>query len=144
VKFPASQNASANANTLDDYEEGDFTPVFLIGGTTNVGNGAGNYTKIGRIVYWNITFYNTVWTRSGTGDITVSGFPFASANSLSGGTGGGAYFQYKFIFPNNTWLASGSNSTIQTLFSGGGPVQGSSLSASGFLFEQLTGWYIAT
>ena len=27
VAFPASQSASADANTLDDYEEGAFTPT---------------------------------------------------------------------------------------------------------------------
>ena len=27
IKFPSTQNASADANTLDDYEEGTFTPV---------------------------------------------------------------------------------------------------------------------
>ena len=30
-KFPASQNASTNANTLDDYEEGTFTAGIAFG-----------------------------------------------------------------------------------------------------------------
>lgn len=27
IVFPATQNASSNANTLDDYEEGTWTPT---------------------------------------------------------------------------------------------------------------------
>jgi hypothetical protein len=51
VAFPATQVASANANTLDDYEEGTWTPnqgsgLTLVGTFTS----SGIYTKIGRIV----------------------------------------------------------------------------------------------
>jgi hypothetical protein len=34
IAFPATQSASAGANTLDDYEEGDWTPVLTFGGGT--------------------------------------------------------------------------------------------------------------
>ena len=52
IKFPATQNASSNANTLDDYEEGTWTPT-QGSGLTVVGafSSAGKYTKIGRQVY---------------------------------------------------------------------------------------------
>src|SRR3990167_5794145 len=40
IKFPATQVLSADANTLDDYEEGTFTPT-ISGGTTA---GAGTYS----------------------------------------------------------------------------------------------------
>lgn len=53
ITFPATQNASSNANTLDDYEEGTWTPTvnFDIGGTGIVyGTRQGTYTKIGRVV----------------------------------------------------------------------------------------------
>jgi hypothetical protein len=50
IKFPATQVASGDANTLDDYEEGTWTP------TTNQTAGTytaqhGYYTKIGRFVH---------------------------------------------------------------------------------------------
>jgi hypothetical protein len=54
ITFPATASASSDANTLDDYEEGTFTPVL-----TGVGGSAGsyaavqadgNYTKIGNLV----------------------------------------------------------------------------------------------
>jgi len=53
ITFPATQSASADANTLDDYEEGTWTPTlnFDIGGTGIVyGTRQGTYTKIGRVV----------------------------------------------------------------------------------------------
>lgn len=82
IKFPASQNASADANTLDDYEEGTWTP--RIDGTTAAGVGtysvqAGTYTKIGRAV----TAYGlVVWSaHTGTGNMLLAGLPFTAANN---------------------------------------------------------------
>ena len=51
VTFPATQSASTDANTLDDYEEGTWTPT--LGTLTQVGgtlSSSGRYTKIGRSV----------------------------------------------------------------------------------------------
>ena len=52
ITFPATQSASSDANTLDDYEEGTWTPT-QGSGLTVVGafSSAGKYTKIGRQVY---------------------------------------------------------------------------------------------
>jgi len=51
ITFPATQLASSNANTLDDYEEGTWTPA-QGAGLTVVGaySSSGQYTKIGRSV----------------------------------------------------------------------------------------------
>jgi hypothetical protein len=51
IKFPATQVASADPNTLDDYEEGTWTPT-QGAGLTVVGTftSAGHYIKIGRQV----------------------------------------------------------------------------------------------
>jgi hypothetical protein len=59
ITFPATQSASADANTLDDYEEGTWTPTqanFTVSGTSTL---TGTYTKIGRVVYFNLSFANT-------------------------------------------------------------------------------------
>jgi hypothetical protein len=51
ITFPATQSASSNANTLDDYEEGTWTPVAAVSGfTTAIDTLLGTYTKIGRSV----------------------------------------------------------------------------------------------
>jgi hypothetical protein len=50
ITFPASQSASSNANTLDDYEEGTFTPTDVSGASLSLTNTSGIYTKIGNLV----------------------------------------------------------------------------------------------
>jgi len=72
ITFPATQSASSNANTLDDYEEGTFTPS-LGGNTTYYGRG-GTYTKVGNMVF--LEFYIEV-NSLGTGSAsTFDGLPF--------------------------------------------------------------------
>ena len=54
ITFPATQSASSDANTLDDYEEGTFTPLALgstTGGTASYTVQIGRYTKIGNRVF---------------------------------------------------------------------------------------------
>lgn len=88
VVFPATQNPSADANTLDDYEEGTFTPgISFGGGTTGITYAAqvGNYTKIGRMVV--AEFGVTLSAKgSSTGQAKITGLPVAAnASSLSTG-----------------------------------------------------------
>lgn len=72
VKFPAANGVFGDANTLDDYEEGTWTPS--LGGTSVLNFGSGDYTKIGRLVFFSFRLsVNTIGTGS-TG--TVSGLPF--------------------------------------------------------------------
>lgn len=83
IKFPATQSASADANTLDDYEEGTFTPVVQFGGASvgqTYGTQEGSYTKIGRQVFVRLYFK---FTSKGTsvGTATISGLPFAQAGT---------------------------------------------------------------
>jgi hypothetical protein len=82
IKFPATQNASADANTLDDYEEGTFTPtVTASSGTFTSVSGTGRYTKVGRQVF--ISGEVTI-TTAGTavGGILVT-LPFTNAASIA-------------------------------------------------------------
>jgi hypothetical protein len=79
VKFPATQNPSADVHTLDDYEEGTWTP--LVGGTATYTNQIGVYTKVGRLV---TVSCNLTIATIGTGSQSIiSGLPFPS-----NGTGG--------------------------------------------------------
>jgi len=64
INFPATQVASSDANTLDDYEEGTFTPtVSSVGGTGIVYvagvSDAGKYTKIGNLVRFTVNLSGT-------------------------------------------------------------------------------------
>jgi hypothetical protein len=78
IKFPATQVASADANTLDDYEEGTFTPTAVGGttaGTTTYTAQAGTYTKVGRMVTVNAVL--DISNMTGTGNIVIGGLPFS-------------------------------------------------------------------
>ena len=51
ITFPATQSASSNANTLDDYEEGTWTPTTVLNGfTQSISTITGSYTKTGNVV----------------------------------------------------------------------------------------------
>jgi hypothetical protein len=97
IQFPATAVASANANTLDDYEEGTVTATMApqTSGSLplNVSIQTLGYTKIGRLV--TITGLLRLATPSspvGT-FISVDNLPFVVASSLSvtlyGARGGG-------------------------------------------------------
>jgi hypothetical protein len=82
ITFPATQSASSNANTLDDYEEGTWTPTLGGTGSNPTGSGGGNnvghYVKVGRAVHVraNISFSAI---SGGSGNARISGLPFASS-----------------------------------------------------------------
>ncbi len=81
IVFPSTQVPSANANTLDDYEEGTWTPNLAFDGditgiTYNADYHEGTYTKIGNIFRF---VANIVLTskHDHTGTVTILGLPFA-------------------------------------------------------------------
>lgn len=85
LKFPATANASADANTLDDYEEGTFTPTVQFGGAAvdvTYGVQTGYYTKIGNRVFFDLQVTLTS-NGSSTGDFLIAGLPFSSANTTN-------------------------------------------------------------
>jgi hypothetical protein len=88
ITFPATQSASTNANTLDDYEEGTWTPA--IAGATTAGTytyeaarTGGRYTKVGNFVtVWGVVRINAI-TSAGTGSLLITGLPFAAGSGLA-------------------------------------------------------------
>lgn len=82
VAFPATQVASADANTLDDYEEGSFTPTLVSsgGGTPTYTTQVGRYVKVGsKVTVWGRVTLATKGTLA-AGTLTVESLPFTSAN----------------------------------------------------------------
>jgi hypothetical protein len=85
ITFPATQSASSDANTLDDYEEGTFTPSFGASTTnptiTYLSETQGKYTKIGNVVYVNARVTLNTYS-GGSGNLELRGLPFTvSSNS---------------------------------------------------------------
>jgi hypothetical protein len=119
ISFPATASASSDANTLDDYEEGTWTPAFT--GTSTAGSGsysfqAGSYTKVGRLV----TIYGGMQFSSGTGtgNLQISGLPFSSNNfgSISIVSSDNLAFTAGSTL---TGYSSGTNIQLQQIPSGG-------------------------
>ena len=86
--FPATQVTSADVNTLDDYEEGIFTPTitFTAGsGTVTYTTQLGQYTKIGNTVFFQLDI-ETSSIASRTGVVKIGGLPFANGANFSTAT----------------------------------------------------------
>jgi|694.fasta_scaffold120056_3 hypothetical protein len=77
ITFPATASLSTNANTLDDYEEGTWTPS--VGGDATYYAQGGSYTRIGNIVHISGTIVVNVLGTGSTSEI--SGLPFAATNA---------------------------------------------------------------
>jgi hypothetical protein len=145
VAFPATQVASSDANTLDDYEEGTFTPVIV--GTTSAGTGTytvqnGFYTKIGNQVFIAITIRWTAHT--GTGNMKITGLPFTSNGSGVNPATYTSYFTNIALTANNVPAALQDQGTseinLRQLPTGGGAATNVPMDTSGEI-EGLTGFY---
>jgi len=85
IQFPATAVDIADANNLDDYEEGTWTAGFTFGGG-NVGlvmsQSTGKYTKIGRKVTC-IGYIALSNKGSSAGFVRLTGLPFTIFNNLA-------------------------------------------------------------
>jgi hypothetical protein len=77
ITFPATQVPSADANTLDDYEEGTWTPTAWGGG--NITTATGTYVKIGGMVY--VSAYMAFGTTANSDAAGFQNLPFTVFNS---------------------------------------------------------------
>ena len=105
ITFPATQVPSADANTLDDYEEGTWTPT-ISGATGSIGSQtystqAGRYVKIGRLVV--LTGYLTLSNKgSWTGSVLIGGFPFV-VNSEQASYSAHSFYGQSFNLPASSY-----------------------------------------
>jgi hypothetical protein len=82
VSFPATQSASTDANTLDDYEEGTWTAtVSWATQGTGSGNITGYYTKIGRTV--TVSCYPVPVKGTASGAFKITGLPFTPVENTA-------------------------------------------------------------
>lgn len=88
IIFPATQTASAGVNTLDDYEEGTWTPVltFTTPGNLSVvySSQFGKYRKVGdTVTIWCNVQTSTFTHTTASGSCQITGLPFASVASYN-------------------------------------------------------------
>ena len=89
---------TAAANTLNDYEEGTWTPTF--GGAS--GNYVGKYTKIGDTVHLFYHFLMSGGMPTSTAQVQIGGLPFTSSSSYL--SSGSIYARY--YTPNDSTLTT--------------------------------------
>lgn len=141
IKFPATQVSSSDPNTLDDYEEGTWTPTITgyNGAFSSVSYSAqqGKYVKIGRLVCCQ-GYVNWTSKSGGTGVFCITGLPFSTYDT--GGTSVPNFQEYNgFTFTNRTQLGGEIfGSVIYLIASGTGvtpnPVDVSSVASSGYTY----------
>jgi hypothetical protein len=119
IDFSAQTATSAGGTsvlneTLTHYERGTWTPAlndsagnaYDLSGWNNV---AGQYIRIGDIVFANMYISNTGTLSGSTTFLRVSGLPYASVNTLANLTAGAIY-----TFGGFTGLSSGTQLTFRT------------------------------
>ncbi len=140
INFGGSVNSggvTSSSNTLDDYEEGTWTPAVYQAGFTFASFTA-RYTKIGRLV--TVTCDGAL---SGTGngnDMKISGLPFTSMSN--GHSSGAGYTQYYPGAQNGSNAAfipkSGNNDTFVYFQNGNGARYDGDRFSAGFLNFTIT------
>jgi hypothetical protein len=91
ITFPATQSASTNLRTLDDYEEGTFTANYSTTGTafSSITHDItiGTYTKIGNLVYISIAIRTSALSIGSASGLIGISLPFSSKPGLDGFSG---------------------------------------------------------
>ena len=107
ITFPATQSASSDANTLDDYEEGTWTPTDASVAGLTLTTQYSRYTKIGNMVYVcaEITYPST----ADANRVQIGGLPFTSSATMAYGgfvryTNSGAALPTIVSQPNTTQI----------------------------------------
>ena len=146
ITFPATQSSSSNVNTLDDYEEGTFTPTVTgstTSGTVSYGVISGTYTKVGRLVTFTmyVGWYNGF---SGAGDLRLA-LPFAcdTGNFFIAGTTAAGASSPTTAYPVSQGAISPGNAYININVTSGINTQMTPQAWAAFGTVNMTGFYYA-
>ena len=86
------------AELLNDYEEGTFTPSYTVaGGSLTAGGQGGEYVKIGNLVHVQIAL-STNGISSPSGDVEITGLPFTTGDNTSSGLSLGILYRWNTDF----------------------------------------------
>ena len=145
ITFPATQSASSDANTLDDYEEGTFSPTIYSGITgVTYSTQNGSYTKVGRLVTFSLRLELSAGTAAAT-IVRIGGLPFTSDATPRGYAGSWAYAGSSIINSTSTNLPTlniDANSTIISFYNtAGSAFDGTSLATASSFSVDLSGSY---
>jgi hypothetical protein len=114
ITFTATQTASSDANTLDDYEEGTWTPSDQSGAGLSFTSVTATYTKVGRVV---TCLFGVTYPTTSTGNqVVIGGFPFT--NTGTGPLGGGV-INYTNAAITNAYFSLAQSSTLLYAYTSG-------------------------
>lgn len=100
ISFPATQSASSDANTLDDYEEGTWTPSDGSGAALSFTSVAATYEKIGRLVIARCTL--TYPATANGSNSQIDGLPFtlgSGSDNRQGFVGVSTETTLRYVYP---------------------------------------------
>ena len=110
---------TAQANALDDYEEGTWTPTISSAGTISASNA--RYTKIGDLVhvYGNITSFSN---RTSSNTVIITSLPYAAGSNQAAGSAFARYLDRTayttYVYSNSLEfysISSGNFTSLQHL-----------------------------
>jgi hypothetical protein len=155
ITFPATQSASTDANTLDDYEEGTWTPDLREETTSRSPTYAfnsGRYVKFGKLVYIEFGFaLSNKGSGSGSGQVKIYGLPYTSLSYGAYQEPNARYFGGGFTTASTTndvlqvqggvnnlrgWKTDNANANV-----GANPIPYTEITNSSFIMLQM--YYIA-
>jgi hypothetical protein len=143
-----SSGISLGNETLLSYDTGTFTPTLVgssVAGSPIYSAQSGDYTRIGRIVHFNVRL---VWTSLGglSGNVTITGLPFANAGAQYRAGGIFAYWNSVSFTANTVPLFRADGTTIALAESSATTavtsITDTQLTAAGEIY--LQGWYTTT
>jgi hypothetical protein len=117
VTFPATQVAASDPNTLDDYEEGTWTPVYTptSGSFTTMAMNvqSARYTKIGNLVTAETYILTSNVDATGaSGSVNITGLPFTSYSAQSLRRSGAIGYSASFSTAPAFWAIQENTTTI--------------------------------
>jgi len=135
ITFPATQSASTNANTLDDYEEGTFTPTITAGySSITYGEQVGWYVKTGSMVIVSCRIY---FSGTSTGAQITMSCPFTQGPT-GYGSGGIPYCSVAEITNTFPYITDGGNTVIFYTTGTGAAINSSSNITNKYLSYVIT------
>jgi len=129
IDFSATSNSSGanQAELLDDYEEGTWTPTVVASGVT-AATAIGHYTKVGKLV--TCTFDWRFPSTSDTSNAQMGGFPFAM---VAANEHGGGFFHFTNATNGPDLTLYGHDSSFFSIVNGSSVLTNANVSGATFL-----------
>jgi len=145
----AGGSGTSTSNTLDDYEEGTFTPTLSLSTPGNSSFGystqLAHYVKVGDIVHFQLNIRLSAFTKgTGSGQVKCEGLPFTAHNTGGYASAGLVIRLYGWTFSDTPIASVNDNATscaLQVMSSNAGAENLADPDANAMIW--LTGTYRA-